>query len=235
MKNDIIARAREMAARGEATYHEALDAVSRDSGFTSWKSVDAIYSGPRDRNYPFSVPGAVHDLLASLALLLGANDLERRTDFLLTRALRPVVGLLAVVGIGRSMLARLSAMAALLMLGTWISLSAVLMHLKHPIGAYADRLMLVLPIVFVADLWLMSRWLVANGDPLRNICRGIRGNALTICAFRTLFAMILWKSLTGSDLHAPAIVHFAAILLNGPAWLVAMHADVVAAETDHGW
>jgi hypothetical protein len=94
--------------------------------------------------------------------------------------------------------------------------------------------MFVLPVLVVADLWLMSRWFVASGDPLRRICRGIRANALTVCAFRTVLDMVLWRSVSGIDLQAPVIGHFAAMILNGPAWLVAMHADVIAAEARHG-
>lgn len=227
----MIEQAREIAARGTLSYHDALDAVARDNGFGSWQGASALLDRDRIRPHPEGASGFIHDTSASLALMMGANDLTRRRDSLVTAIVRPVVvGLARRVGIGRSMTATIVTFYAAAASILWLTLSFVLMTTHHPLGSYADDIPRVLPILLVADLWLASRWLLSNRDPLRTVCRTIRVNALTAVAFRTIIAAMLWMPLTGIDLRAMQIVHFVAIATAGPFWLLAMHVDVVAAE-----
>lgn len=230
----MIADAREMAARGEARYRDALDSVARDAGYDGWAGAQAVAGdGPAD-GHPRGPVGAVRDMAASIALLCGSHDGPRRRDRAVTGALRCVWRPIGdYTGIGPSAAARAAVVLATGATLAWTVLTVAIATTRHPLGSYADETMSVLPLVLAMDGWLATRWLLCNRDPLRPVCRGVRVNALNLLAFRTVFASIPWTWVSGTDLVAPVIAHVVALALAGPAWLAAMHADVLAAEVRH--
>lgn len=230
----IVAQAREIAARGTMSYHEALDVTARDQGYSSWQGVLAISSRGQE-THPGGTTAALHDIMSTVALLIGANTYERRRDRYLTSALRPIWKLLQrVPGLSPAVLAKAALLCAVGANVVWITLSIVLMNVWHPLDSYVDQAITVLPLLLVMDVWIASRWLLVNRDPLRPVCRIMRVGVCTMVAFRTIFSTMPWRSLSGIDLRPMQITHFSAMMATGILWLIAMHADVLAAEAGHG-
>jgi hypothetical protein len=230
-KADMIAHAREMAAQGITDYQTALDMMARDEGVSDWASLQAVTAKDGPRIHPGGMRGYVMDTTAMMALFSSSIERTRKRDEIFSTLARPILFTLARLP-GSSPMRTQVLLTAFAVCLTTISvlLSVRLMGQRMPAGSYGQVAPYFTIIGTMIDAWLVSRSVIMSVDPLRPVCRDMRTNAVTLCAFRTLLVALPGWEISGSDVRPEVIVQFAALLLSGPAWLMTMYAGVFAKE-----
>lgn len=238
--DQYIGRAREMAAQGGISYRNALDAVARDEGFGSWSSYQNVMEGLRDEAVFKTMTArqicrCCHDGFLGMFMLVMGSDLERYLDIKTHRLMHFV---LKAFGSGWLVtprtLSRILPSAAVICLVAG-SVGAVMMaRHHHPIGGYADAAQVVVPYVILSGIWLASRWMISQRDPVRSACKTVRTNALIFVMIATLFPAALITKINGTDLNALAIVTYVAQTMASLLWVAAMYAGAESGEVQHG-
>lgn len=237
MRAEFIARAREMAAQGHADYRSALDMIARDEGATDWASFQAVCAKEKGaaRSHPGGAGAYLMDILSMTALMSGSADRIRRRDDIAAAVIRPVFSMTShLPGLTphRAMVAFVAFACILSFIHAILGME--LAGERMPAGSYGGIVPGFIIMASMFDAWIASRFVITSVDPVRPICRDVRANAVTLCAFRSLLITILGYEISGSDVRAAVIIQFVAIMLSGPAWVMTLYASRFAREMHHG-